>query len=150
MRQRVLLIVAFCVLLSVLPALAAEPVRDLASMRVATDAVLDVRTSNGSEMRGRFVRASTQALVIVGPDGRETTLPSEQVVYVWTRGDSVRNGVILGGLVGLAGGIFGQSHCTDCSGQIAIGVGLGVPIWAGIGALVDRQHVGRTLIYRAP
>lgn len=129
---------------------AAEPARDLGAMRVAAGTLVYVRTADGSEIRGRFVRASSQVLVTSSADGRERMLMSEQVRFVWKHGDGVRNGAIIGGLIGLAGGILGQSQCTDCSGEMAIGVGVGVPLWAGIGALVDRQHVGRTLIYRAP
>ena len=139
-----------CAALLAAPVSAAEPARDLAAMRVTPATVVYVRTSTGADVEGRFVRASARDLVIAGPDGRETTLGADQVVFVWRRGDSLRNGAIIGGLFGLAGGIFGQSQCTDCSGEIAIGVGLGVPLWAGIGALIDRQHAGRTLIYRAP
>ncbi len=149
MPSRVL-IAAMCVLVAVLPAVAAEPARDLTSMRVAVNDVVYVRTSVGDEIEGRFVRASPQAIVVIESRGGETTLPVERVLSVWKRGDRLRNGAVIGGLVGLAGGIFGQSGCTDCSGQIAIGIGLGVPLWAGLGALIDRQHVGRTLIYRAP
>jgi hypothetical protein len=137
-------------LLVVSPAAAADPARDLAAMRVNADAVIHVRTTNGVELTGRFVRASTQALVMTGRDGRETSLDAGQVLLVWRDGDSVRNGAIIGGLVGLAGGILGKSNCTDCSAERAVGVALGVPIWAGIGALIDRQRTGRTLIYRAP
>jgi hypothetical protein len=149
MIRRVSLVVGCAVLLAA-PVKAAEPARDLASMPVTSATVVYVRTSNGANVEGRFVRASSRDLVIAGTDGRETTLMAEQVVSVWKRGDSLRNGAVIGGLFGLAGGIFGQSRCTDCSSEIAIGVGLGVPLWAGIGALIDRQHVGRTLIYRAP
>jgi len=149
MTLRIVAIVA-CVLIAILPVTAAEPARDLASMQVAPDAVIYVRTSNGAEIQGRFLRASTQALVVGTTDGREIILPSAQVLFVWKRGDSLRNGAIIGGVVGLAGAIFGQSECTKCSGEIAIGVALGVPAWVGVGALVDRLRVGRTLIYRAP
>ncbi len=150
MSHRVFLTIVICLLVGVLPAAAAEPARDLGAMRVAMDATVYVRSPNGAEIQGRFVRASTQVLVIARLDGQETTLSSEQVMLVWKRGDSLRNGAIIGGIIGLVGGIFGQSQCTDCSSEVAIGVGLGVPIWAGLGALVDRQRVGRTLIYRAP
>jgi|CXWL01.1.fsa_nt_gi hypothetical protein len=150
MKSHLCVIMALCAVVFALPVSAAEPARDLASMRVALDAEVYVRTSNGAEIRGRFVRASTQALVITRSDGRETMLTSEQVTIVWKRGDGLRNGAIIGGLVGLASGVLGQSQCTDCSSEVAIGVGLGVPIWAGVGALIDRQHVGRTVIYRAP
>jgi hypothetical protein len=149
MIRRLCLAAVFCVLAVVAPLTAAEPARDLASMPVTPDSLIFVRTASGTEIRGRFVRASTQALVITMPDG-ETTLMSGEVMLVWKRGDGLRNGAIIGGLIGLVSGIFGQSSCTDCSTEIAVAVGLGVPIWAGIGALVDRAHVGRTLIYKAP
>ena len=130
--------------------LASEPARDLSLMSVANGAVIYVRTADGAEIRSRFIRASPQSLTISGTDGREMTVPVAQVALVWKEGDSLRNGAIVGALIGLAGGILGQSQCTDCSSEIAIGIAVGVPIWAGLGALVDRQHVGRTLIYRSP
>lgn len=137
-------------LLAALPASAAEPVRSLELMSVAPQAVIYVRTTSGAEIQGRFVRSSSQVLVLSVADGSELTLPADEVSRVWRRGDGLRNGAIVGGAFGLAGAIFGQSQCTDCSSEIAIGIALGVPLWAGIGALVDRVHVGRTLIYLAP
>lgn len=131
-------------------ACAAEPVRDLAALRVAPDTVLHVESVNGGEIRGRFVRVSAQALTITGLDGRELSLPVELIRSVWRRGDGLRNGAILGGLFGLAGALFGQSACTDCGSEVALGVVVGVPIWAGVGALIDRGHVGRTLVYTSP
>ncbi len=150
MTRRMWLTAVLVVLVAVPPVVAQELARDLGSMRVAPNSVIYVRTASGVEIQGRLVRASAQALVLAGSDGAETTLMSSQVRLVWKLGDRLRNGAIIGGLVGLSSGILGQSQCTDCSREIAIAVGLGVPLWAGIGALIDRQHVGRTLIYRAP
>jgi hypothetical protein len=129
---------------------AAEPARNLSQMAVAAGDTIYVRPVDGAEIQGRFVRASTQTLVITTLDGSERELEAASVLTVWKRGDRLRNGAIIGGIVGLLGGIFGHSACTDCSSEIAIGVGLGVPLWAAIGAFIDAQHVGRTMIYMAP
>ncbi len=129
---------------------AQEPPRDLSSIRVAVGTMVYVSTRGGAELRGQFARVSDQSLVIIGPEGRELSVPAGEVARVWRRGDRLRNGAIIGGLVGVLGGVFGQSACTDCSGEIALAVGVGVPMWAGVGALIDRAHTGRTLIYRAP
>ncbi len=132
------------------PVAAQEPAKDLAAVRLAPDTSVDVVGVNGSEIRGRFVRSSAASLTVVGVDGRELTFPVELIRSVWQRGDRLRNGAIIGGLIGLAGAIGGQSTCSDCADDIAVGIALGVPIWAGVGALIDRWHVGRTLVYQAP
>ena len=97
--------------------------RDLAQMLVMPDAIVYVRTKSGADIQGRFVRASTQALVMSGLDGREVTLTVEEVMFVWRRGDSLRNGAIIGALVGVAGAVGGQSTCSDCSAEVAAGIG---------------------------
>jgi hypothetical protein len=132
------------------PTLGAEPVRDLGQITLAAESLVYVRTTNGAEITGRLIRASRQALTIRVLDGRELTLMSGEIQFVWRRGDRLRNGAIIGGIIGAAGAIGGQSTCSDCSSEVAAGLLLGVPVWAGIGALIDRAHVGRTLIYRAP
>lgn len=133
-----------------MPVAAAEPARDLAQMAVLPDAVIYVRTMNGVDITGRFVRASSQLLVLTASDGRDVTLTADQIRFVWRRGDALRNGAIIGGIIGAAGAVGGQSSCSDCSAEIAASILIGVPLWAGVGALIDRQHVGRTLIYRSP
>lgn len=132
------------------PAAAQEPARDLSALRLAAGTPVDVVGVNGAEIRGRFVRSSAQSLTVIGVDGRELSLPVELIRSVWRRGDRLRNGAIIGGLIGLAGAIGGQSTCSDCADDIAVGIALGVPIWAGVGALIDRWHVGRTIVYQAP
>ena len=128
---------------------AAEPVRDLAALPVKPGIIVYVRTTNGAELQGEFISATSRALTI-SPGGRSTSVDVDHIAQIWKRGDSLRNGAIIGAVIGVAGAIGGQSECSDCSGRVAAGIFLGAPIWAGIGALIDRQHVGRTLIYRAP
>lgn len=130
--------------------IAAAPADDLSRMRVKPGDELQVLLGSGLELSGRFRGATSQALVLTGRDGRDQTLGAGDITAVWKQGDSLKNGAIIGGVVGLLGGIFGQSTCTRCDTEIVVGVGIGVPFWAGVGALVDKAREGRTLVYQRP
>lgn len=146
----VLVLLVAMVLLRGAEVRAAEPARDLGMMAVTPGTVVFIRTVGGVDLSGRFVSASSQELVMSVSETRRTTVPADQIAQVWKRGDRLRNGAIIGGVFGLAAAIGGQSECSDCSGAVALGIAVGVPVWAGVGALIDRAHVGRTLIYRGP
>jgi hypothetical protein len=150
MSYRTVISVLLCLCVFGQPLMAAEPSHDLATLTLPARTEIIVRTTNGQEVRGRLVSVDAEGVTLTRPDGGETRLARDEVSRLWRRGDSLKNGAIIGGVIGLAGAVAGQSECTDCSGEVALGIALGVPIWAGIGAWIDRLHVGRTLVYEAP
>jgi hypothetical protein len=122
---------------------------DLGALTLAPGSLIYVEDGAGIEILARFVSASRAELVVEFRNDRRV-ITGTDVKAIWRRGDRLRNGAVIGGAIGLLGGIFGQSRCTDCGRAVATGVVIGVPLWAAIGAWVDSAHVGRTLVYRAP
>ena len=91
---------------------------------------------------------SVAALELAPPEGGLTRVTEGEVARIWER-DGLGNGALIGGLIGAAGALLGQSRCTRCAGQVAIGLAVGVPFWAGVGAWLDARHHGRTLVFEA-
>ena len=113
-----------------------------------------VVSDSGTEMRGRLARSTPETLAMV-VKGREVVFQREQVTRVFELGDSLRNGMIVGGLAGgslgafVVGGFAGWGGCSGaCQAGAAIGGGalfglMGVAAGAGIDAIIT----GRRLIY---
>lgn len=107
-----------------------------------------VRDVNGEEMRGQLLRLGPDTLSLLH-EGTVRDVRLADVARIESRGDSVKNGAIIGaailggwcalicpqGLDGYGGGQFGY--------VLAINTALG----AAIGAGIDAMHVGRTAIY---
>jgi len=152
MTHRLLLTLLLC--LGVAPRLMAgpsEPSRSLDRLGIDPDATVFVVMTTGAEMRGRIVRSSDATGVdLVTSDGRSLQVPAADILRIWRRGDSVRNGLLIGSAIGAAGLVVAASSCRyDCS-SFAVGMALGAGVWAGAGALVDAARTGRTLIYQRP
>ena len=81
--------------------------------------------------------------------GAPQTIPVSDIVRVFVDRDSVKDGAIIGGLIGLPLGVLScqGSVSSDCNaaGHAIVG---GV-VWGAIGAVIDWRHHGRTVIYRA-
>lgn len=143
-----------CLLVAgVTPAAAAppEPSRSLDRLSLPPRAIVYVLTTGGAELQGELVRASQAGGVeLVRADGRMVAVPASDVVRVWRRGDSLRNGLLVGAAIGAAGLVTAAASCrVDCAGFVA-GMVVGAGVWTGAGALVDAARTGRTLVYLAP
>ncbi len=119
-----------------------------ARLRRSTEVI--VRDDAGQEVRGRFVSASSAGVVpwrcraAAGCSApRRWPRSGVAAIACATAPSSVACSAC-------SAASSANSACTDCGSEIALGIGLGVPLWAGVGALVDAQRVGRTLIYLAP
>src|SRR6185436_2628443 len=79
----------------------------------------------------------------------QETIPYEPGLKIARQGDRLWNGMIIGAGIGVAAGMtIGAEACLEDSiAPCAIG---GAAVWAGIGALVDWLHKGRTTIFQAP
>ena len=128
---------------------------------------------SGTESRGRLLHIGSDD-VTVTIDGRARTFAREQVTAIYERGDSKKNGMLIGFAAGVAtgmvtgasktrcgrnyggGGIIqAPSYYSPCSGEERLkqglreGLGLGL-VGTGLGAAIDALIPGRRLIYQRP
>lgn len=140
------------------PALAGEPARSMAALeeRVTPGTEIDVVDRQGRIVRGGFARADEEGVLVTlygSPEGRRVR--AADVVNVTRAGDSLKNGALIGAAVGVLSGIMvgtddtGESGCYSTGCKVGMAVAL-VPIYTGIGALIDRAVKGREVVYRAP
>lgn len=88
------------------------------------------------------------AAVVVGNDRR--MFPLDGVLSIRTRGDSVKNGAIIGAVIG---GVWCSIVCgqgLDNSSQVPLAVAINAGVFALIGAGIDASISGHTTIYRRP
>lgn len=114
--------------------------------------VLDDR---GVETKGRLKQLSDEAVVLL-IDGSERRIDARRIQRITRRGDSLRNGVIAGAVVGLVLGVLGSSlaDCRDGDRYGACGIGTRVALTAGstafytaIGTGLDALVEGRMTLY---
>ncbi len=108
----------------------------------------------GATTWGRLVRVTPADVEIVDASGHARAFAAAEVRRIERRGDSVRNGLLLGAFIGAAlGGAIGGS--ADLMGDIG---GLGAfmrgaavlgAVGGSIGLALDAVHVGRSTIYDA-
>jgi hypothetical protein len=121
---------------------------------VSTVYVLD---DAGVETSGRLLRLNADALVIL-VDGAERQFDAARVRRIQTRGDSLRNGALIGAIVGVALGfvVGGMADCPDgnrggdCPGSRAALFLVSTGVYAAIGTGIDALIPGRTTWYEAP
>lgn len=126
----------------------------LATVGPSTVYVLD---DTGVETAGKLLRLDLDSLVLLVRD-TERRFEAARVRRIEKRGDSLRNGVHIGALVGAAIGLLsaGISDCPgddpggSCPGARAAGFALSIGTFAAIGAGIDALAVGRTTWYEAP
>jgi hypothetical protein len=104
----------------------------------------------GAETEGSLVSLS-DTVVVVRTRTSERTIALTDVVRIQRKGDSLKNGAIIGAL---NGGATGLALVADCSPDPSCGPGTrlaafltGAGIWAAIGAGVDALSQRRTLIW---
>ena len=118
---------------------------------------VDVVDREGRVFRGTWVRADEDG-VLLTVYGAETgrRIPAADVASVTRHGDSLKNGMLIGGGVGALSSLIvfaeDDEYEGDCdSSGCKVGVALGVTaFYVGVGALIDHLVKGRELVYRAP
>jgi hypothetical protein len=104
----------------------------------------------GAETEGTLV-SLTDSVVVVRTPTTEQTIATTDVVRIYREGDSLRNGAIMGAVLGGSSGLALLESCPSdpsCGPGDAIAVVLiGAGIWAAIGAGIDALIPGRTLIW---
>jgi hypothetical protein len=164
MRTSVLALVVATAAALAGPADAAEPARSMAALdaRVKPGTQVDIVDREGRMWRGEFVRADDQGILLAGYGGDAGKLVgAAEVANVVRAGDSLKNGMLIGAGVGVVTAIamvaddgYNEydgyaSECESTGCRAAVGIAL-VPVYAGIGALIDKAFKGRETVYRAP
>ncbi|MEX2273071.1 MAG: hypothetical protein WD690_16485 [Vicinamibacterales bacterium] len=136
---------------------AAPPVQTVAEPSARPTVFL--RDDRGVEIRGKLLRLDMrEAVLLVGDQERRFDLA--KVRRIEKRGDSLKNGALIGAAFGLLGGLLigalgtcepppgVVTNCEDAS-PIAIGV-VGGLLYGAVGAGIDALIRGRTVLYQAP
>ena len=106
----------------------------------------------GRETTGRLVRITDSAVTIAVAGGERTFTPDE-VSWIDRKGDSLRNGTLIGLGVGIGFGFLaaGIADCPDaresCPGTRALGFVMSAGVYSAIGAGIDAAITGRTRIW---
>jgi hypothetical protein len=109
----------------------------------------------GRTTEGKLLRLDNDSLVML-VNGAEQRFEARQILRIDKRGDSLKNGTLIGlGLGVLFGSIAaGISDCPsepggDCSGYRVAGFFIGTGIYTAIGTAIDAMIVGRTRVFDA-
>ncbi|HET7698240.1 MAG TPA: hypothetical protein VFK57_21170 [Vicinamibacterales bacterium] len=129
----------------------------LAALAVASPAAAQERlkevwvshADSGEVVRGEIVTLSPESLTILTVDQRRVDLPLSRVLRIETRGDSLKNGLVLGAAI--MGGLSlvacqGATNAGQCGAIVGFNAGFGALIGAGIDAL----NGGRSAVYSRP
>lgn len=130
--------------------------QDFSTIQLKNLPVVYVEDRAGAEVRGRLL-SITPAAIAIDDDGSRRTFAPADVTKIDRRGDSLKNGALIGAAVGLLTGFIGDcpragtnSGGNSCPGARAGYVLGGAAIWAGIGAGIDALIPGRTRLWPAP
>jgi hypothetical protein len=111
--------------------------------------VVYVMDTSGSETKGKLVSWTGSTIVVQTGATMKTFGPGE-AARIDLRGDSLKNGALIGAGVGvLFGGLASGLDCPDCGGS-RVGIFLfSVGVYAAIGAGIDALIPGRTHLWSA-
>jgi hypothetical protein len=106
-------------------------------------------TASRAELKGHLLELSRDTLALL-VDGRRVELPLETVLRIETRGDSLKNGALMGALVlgGWCAAVCGQG--LDDRDMWPLVVAVNTAFGAAIGAGIDGLVSGRQMIYSKP
>ncbi|MBE3075258.1 MAG: hypothetical protein IMZ75_09985 [Actinobacteria bacterium] len=113
----------------------------------------------GAETTGKLLRFDNESIVIL-VNGQERQFELGGVRKIEKRGDSLKNGAIIGAVVGLVFGALtgGMADCKqsdgsfgECGAGTRAGMALvSAGIYGAIGAGIDAAIPGRTTLYQKP
>jgi len=152
-------VLTLIVLALAVPARAQETVGAWTNLRVDRLPTVYVLDESGRERSGTLLALDETSLVLL-VDGRAERIEAAQVRRVARRGDSLKNGALIGMAVGVAMGLIagGLAECVDDQGEIRgcraatrLGLaGLSIAMYGAMGTGLDALRTGRTLLYEAP
>jgi hypothetical protein len=131
-----------------------QPTLPPAGVRTGALSTVFVRDESGSETVGKLLRLDERSVVML-VDDRQFEFDLARVWSVQKRGDSLKNGAIVGASIGLALALIanGMADCgyDDCDAgarmtYTAVSTGIYTLIGVGVDALVP----GRTTLYQRP
>src|SRR4051812_29429243 len=142
-------------LLIAAPAAAQQATLDAGLQREGLPTVF-VQDDRGAETRGKLLRLDQQSLAIL-VDGQERTFELSDVRKIQRKGDSLRNGAIIGALFGAVAGVMlgGFSDCPSAHYECAAGARVAIAltttaVYSAFGTAVDAAIQGRTTLYQRP
>ena len=108
-----------------------------------------VRSVGGGEARGQLLRLGPDTLTLL-EQGTSRDIPLASVTRIDARGDSVKNGAIIGAVVlgAWCALICPQGLDGYSNNQLPYILGVNIALGAAVGAGIDAMHVGRTTIYQ--
>jgi hypothetical protein len=113
-----------------------------------------VVTDSASRQSAGVLTALSESTVTLKLRGVERSIPMPDVREIAIKGDSVRNGALIGAgiAVGLTASI-GASWCADyaCSRPVVDTLAVSAitaALFGGVGALIDKAHAGHTVVFR--
>ena len=106
-----------------------------------------VRSVSGDEARGQLLRLGPDTLTLL-EQGASRDIPLAAISRIDARGDSVKNGAIIGAVVLGAWCAIVCGQGLDNANQVATVALINTGLGALIGAGIDAMHVGRTTIYQ--
>lgn len=113
---------------------------------------------SGDEVAGQLISLTRTALVLQTgkPTPATRTFDLNDVAQVYRKGDSLKNGAIIGAIFGAATGIVAGLECTGNDTPSSCGAGTKTTIiltsigaWSAIGVAIDALIPGRTLIWKS-
>jgi hypothetical protein len=143
------------VLLSTAAAHAQDPARTWAGLDHSELTTIHVTDESGAETTGRLLRFEPDALVLL-VDGAERRMEAARVKRIQKRGDSLKNGALVGAIIGGALGLLtaGIADCpgssTNCAGFRITAPLVSGAFYAAVGTGIDALVTGRTTLYVAP
>jgi hypothetical protein len=107
-----------------------------------------VSTVNGAELRGQLLRLGPDTLSLLD-EGTVRDVRLADVARIESRGDSVKNGAIIGAAI-LGGwcALICPQGLDGYGRQFGYVLAVNTALGAAIGAGIDGMHVGRTTIYQ--
>jgi hypothetical protein len=110
---------------------------------------LRVTDRQGRVGKGRL-RAITADELLLVVDGAEVALPRSTITRIERRGDSLKNGFLIGALVGAPLAALSAGEVEAGGGSVGALVVLGIGVYGLMGMGIDAMHTGWTTVYRAP
>jgi len=125
----------------------AGPARDLGALRKYVGTIVYIQDVAGNVTSRRLADATNSELIVAGATGREA-VAAARIASVSVDGDSLWNGLLIGGALGGALALVpvGGAEQPSRAGLAGAGVALG----AAIGTWRDWRRRGQTVVYRAP
>jgi hypothetical protein len=119
-----------------------------ASVQTRSVSAVYVRSVGGDEARGQLLRLGPDTLTLL-EQGTSRDIPLAGITRIDARGDSVKNGAIIGAVVlGAWCALICPQGLDGYSSQLPYVLGVNIALGAAVGAGIDAMHVGRTTIYQ--